>query len=156
MEDAKSIYREIREDLGLTRKQASKLLESISPERIERIENGKMRPHADEILKMSEVYKRPELCNRYCAGECPIGQKYIPELTVADLPMLVLDTADAVNRVKEVEEKLISIGVSGVHTEQEKREFVEIAKRLKRLSEDAQALLLWYEIQESRTNGGDL
>ena len=45
----KNIYHTTRENLGLTREAASDLLESISPERIEKIENERSLPHPDEI-----------------------------------------------------------------------------------------------------------
>ena len=76
----KNIYQERREELGLSREAASEALGVIAPERIEKIENEKSNPHPDEILAMSEGYKMPELCNYYCANECAIGQKYVPEV----------------------------------------------------------------------------
>lgn len=76
----KNIYFKRREELKLTRDQASELLESISPERIEKIENERSNPHPDEILIMSDKYKAPELCNYYCSNQCPIGQQYVPEV----------------------------------------------------------------------------
>ena len=62
--EAKSIYQSFREELNLSRDKASELLESISPERIERIENGKFPAHPDEVVIMAEKYKAPELCKR--------------------------------------------------------------------------------------------
>lgn len=41
----KNIYFSRREELKLTRDQASELLESIPPERIEKIENERVEPH---------------------------------------------------------------------------------------------------------------
>ena len=38
----KNIYQTRREELGLSRDKASELLETITPERIEKIENGKV------------------------------------------------------------------------------------------------------------------
>lgn len=70
----KNIYQLTRENLKLTRETASELLESIPPERIEKIENERSFPHPDEVLTMAEKYKKPDLCNYYCANQCPIGQ----------------------------------------------------------------------------------
>ena len=70
----KNIYQRIREALHLTRESASDLLESLPPERIEKIENERSLPHPDEVLVMAEKYKQPSLCNYYCANQCPIGQ----------------------------------------------------------------------------------
>ena len=59
----KNIYHKTREALHLTRESASELLESISPERIEKIENERSVPHPDEVLLIAEKYKQPHLCN---------------------------------------------------------------------------------------------
>ena len=86
----KNIYHKTREALQLTRETASELLESISPERIEKIENERAPPHPDEVLLMAEKYRKPELCNYYCANQCPIGQQYVPEIKIKDLSQIVL------------------------------------------------------------------
>ena len=59
----KNIYHLTREALRLTRETASELLETISPERIEKFENERSLPHPDEVLTMAEKYKQPSLCN---------------------------------------------------------------------------------------------
>lgn len=59
----KNSYQLAREELGLTREKASELLETIAPERIEKIENERTVPRPDEVLTMAEKYKRPSLCN---------------------------------------------------------------------------------------------
>ena len=43
----KSLYQTTRESLKLTRETASELLETLSPERIEKIENDRVLPHPD-------------------------------------------------------------------------------------------------------------
>ena len=73
----KNIYQLTRENLKLTRETASELLESIPPERIEKIENERSFPHPDEVLTMAEKYKKPDLCNYYC-GVCAGDQDQGP------------------------------------------------------------------------------
>ena len=46
----KNRYQLMREELGLSREKASELLETISPERIEKIESEKTLPYPDEVL----------------------------------------------------------------------------------------------------------
>lgn len=46
-----------REALRLTREAAGELLESILPERIEKIENERSLLHPDEVLVMAEKYE---------------------------------------------------------------------------------------------------
>ena len=69
----KAIYQLTRESLKPTWEDASELLVTMSPERIEKIENERSMPHPDEVLLMSDQYKQPGLCNYYCASQCPIG-----------------------------------------------------------------------------------
>lgn len=59
----KNKFQLIREDLGLSREKAAELLETVSPERIEKIESGKCAPYPEEVLAFARKYKRPSLCN---------------------------------------------------------------------------------------------
>ena len=60
----KNIYQTTRENLDLTREEASELLETVSPERIEKIENERSLPYPDEVLLMSDKYKQPPTIKR--------------------------------------------------------------------------------------------
>ena len=97
----KNIYQRTREGLGLTREEASDLLVTMSPERIEKIENERSMPHPDEVLLMSDQYKHPSLCNYYCANQCPIGQQYVPEIKIKDLSQIVLETLASLNAMNK-------------------------------------------------------
>ena len=61
----KNSYQLAREELGLTREKASELLETIAPERIEKIENERTLPRPDEVLTMAEKYKRLSASGTY-------------------------------------------------------------------------------------------
>ena len=111
----KNIYFKQREKLGLTRETASDLLETIAPERIEKIENERCEPHPDEVLVMSEKYKSPELCNYYCSNQCPIGRQYVPEVKIQNLD------------------------------DSEINDFVDIQNALEKISITVEALQLWSE-----------
>jgi len=141
----KNAYQTIREDLGLTREKASELLESIPPERIEKIENEKALPHPDEVLVMAEGYRRPELCNYYCANECPIGKQYVPEIKIKHLSQIVLDMMATINSVKKHQDRLIEITVDGRVKTDEIADFVKIQEELESLSIAVETLQLWTE-----------
>ena len=64
----KNKYQLAREELGLSREKAGELLETVTPERIEKIESEKSRPYPDEVLTMAQKYRRPGLCNYYCSN----------------------------------------------------------------------------------------
>ena len=120
----KNIYHKTREALHLTRESASELLESITAERIEKIENERSLPHPDEVLIMAEKYKQPSLCNHYCANQCPIGQQYVPEVKIKDLSQIVLEMLASLNAMHRKQERLIEITADGKIDQDEIRDFV--------------------------------
>jgi hypothetical protein len=141
----KNAYFKRREELKLTREQASELLESIPPERIEKIENERAEPHPDEIMIMAEKYKSPELCNYYCSKQCPIGQRYVPEIRMQDLSQIVLSTVDSLNTVQDKQKRFINITADGVIDDAEVDDFVDIQMELEKISVAVETLQLWSE-----------
>lgn len=141
----KNIYHKTREALQLTRETASELLESISPERIEKIENERALPHPDEVLLMAEKYRKPGLCNYYCANQCPIGQQYVPEIRIKDLSQIVLEMLASLNSMNRLKERLIEITVDGKITGDEIEDFIYIQEELERISIAVETLQLWSE-----------
>ena len=141
----KTKYHLAREELGLSREQASELLETIPPERIERIENEKVNPYPEEILLMAEKYKRPSLCNYYCSQQCPIGQQYVPEVEVKELSAIVLEMLASLNAVDKRKDRLIEIAADGKIDQEEIDDFIYIQEELERISITVETLQLWAE-----------
>ena len=141
----KNIYQLTREGLKLSREAASELLESIPPERIEKIENERSLPHPDEVLVMSDKYKQPSLCNYYCANQCPIGQEYVPEIKVKDLSQIVLEMLASLNAVGKQKDRLIEITADGKISGNELEDFIFIQEELERISITVETLQLWSE-----------
>ena len=141
----KNIYQKTRENLELSRESASELLEWISPERIERIENEKSNPNPDEVLQMSEKYKLPRLCNYYCANQCPIGQEYVPEIKTKELSQIVLEMLASLNSMNKKKERLIEITADGKISGDEIEDFIYIQEELERISITVETLQLWSE-----------
>ena len=86
----KTEYQLRREALGYSRDKASELMDFVSADRLEKIENEVSPPRPEEILAMSNAYQDPELCNYFCSVQCPIGQKYVPSVKIRDLSEIVL------------------------------------------------------------------
>ncbi|MEE0264409.1 MAG: helix-turn-helix transcriptional regulator [Acutalibacteraceae bacterium] len=141
----KSIYHITREELGWSREKASEELVTVSPERIERIENNKIAAHPDDILAMAKGYNSPHLCNYYCSNECPIGQQYVPEIKAKDLSQIVLEMIASLNSMKKNQEKLIEITADGVIEDDELEDFVNIQEELEKISITIETLQLWTE-----------
>ncbi|MEE1008370.1 MAG: XRE family transcriptional regulator [Agathobacter sp.] len=141
----KNIYQVYRENLGLTRDKASELLETISADRIEKIESEKSIPHPDEILTMAEQYKSPDLCNYYCSHECPIGKKHVPEIKMKDLSQIVLEMIASLNAIENKKNRLIEISVDGQITEDEFQDFTVIQDQLSKIAMSVDTLQLWVQ-----------
>ena len=141
----KNIYQRTRESLDLTREEASELLETMSPERIEKIECERSMPHPDEVLLMSDKYKQPTLCNYFCANECPIGAQYVPEVKIKDLSQIVLETIASLNKMQKQKDRLIEITVDGHISGDELADFVHIQEELEKISVAVETLQLWCE-----------
>ena len=141
----KNLYQQTREGLDLTREEASELLETMSPERIEKIESERSMPHPDEVLLMSDKYKQPTLCNYYCANQCPIGQQYVPEIKIKDLSQIVLETIASLNNMQKKKDRLIEITVDGHISGDELADFVHIQEELEKISVAVETLQLWCE-----------
>lgn len=145
VKENKNKYHLAREELGLSRERASELLEVIPPERIEKIENEKTCPHPDEVLLMSQKYKKPSLCNYYCSNECPIGKEYVPEIQIKELSSIVIEMLAALNSVGKAKDRLIEIAADGIISEDEIDDFIHIQNELERISITVETLQLWAE-----------
>ena len=117
----------------------------VSADRIEKIESEKTLARPDEILRMAESYKRPELCNYYCSHECPIGQKYVQPVELKDLSQITLEVLSGLNNLEKEKNRLIDITVDGVISEDEKEDFESIKKRLDEMAKAINTLSLWVD-----------
>jgi aldehyde:ferredoxin oxidoreductase len=141
----KNPYFQRREELKLTREQASELLDTIPTERIEKIENERVEPHPEEIMIMAEKYKSPELCNYYCSHQCPIGKRYVPEIEIKDLSQIILKMLASLNEVQDKQKRLINITADGVIDKDEIADFVYIQDELEKISISVETLQIWVE-----------
>lgn len=145
----KNIYQQKRETLGLSREKAAALLETISEDRIGRIETKNAMPHPDEVLTMARKYNDPSLCNHFCANQCPIGRNHVIEVSIGDLPSIVLETLASLNSIDKHKERFIEIAADCKVDESEIKDFKDIQEALKRISIAVEALRLWSEQLEN-------
>ena len=143
VKENKSIYQLTREELKLTREKASEMTGFMSPEHIEKIENGKINVQPDDVMALAECYKAPKLCNYYCSNECPIGEKYIPEVQVKDLAQIAIETLNSLNRINREKDRLLEIIEDGKVTDDEISDFVSIKKTFDKISLSVNTLQLW-------------
>lgn len=134
-----------REQLGLSRAQAARILDGISEDRLEGIENRRIAATPEDILQFADKYGDPSLCNSYCSQQCSIGQRYVPEVQVGELPAIVLGMIATLNNVGAMRDRLIAIAADGIIDEDEQKDFREIQDQLEQLSIAVEALQLWVE-----------
>jgi len=145
IKENKNKYQLSREAADLTREEASEKMVYISADRIEKIESEKLYPHPDEVLTMAECYKDATLCNYYCSHECPIGQKYVPELKVKDISQITLEILNSLNLLEKKKARFIEITVDGQINEDEKADFDEIRGDLAEIAKEIQTLQVWVD-----------
>ena len=141
----KNEYHISRETAGLTREHASELMEFISSDRIEKIENEKTLPHPEEVLAMADCYKNPALCNYFCSHECPIGIEYVPEIQAKELSQITLEMLATLNKLTREKERLIEITVDGELSPDELPDFLKIKEELGKMALVIDSLNLWLD-----------
>ena len=125
-----------------SREKAAELL-GIDRTRLARIELDTIAPYPEEVKIMSEVYNTPELCNAYCARECPIGRGNVREVTIDDFDRLALKALGSLKDIDSLRASLIAISEDGVIDAGELDTFNEILEALEKISTNAKALQLW-------------
>ena len=143
----KNIYQTSRENAGLTREAAAQAMVFVSSDRIEKIEYETTAPHPEEVLAMAECYKVPTLCNYYCSHECPIGQEYVPEVTVSGLEKITLEMVVQLNALNREKERLMEITVDGKVSPDEQDDFNRIRASLEKMALTIDAMKLWVDNQ---------
>lgn len=118
-------------------------LTGIDRTRLARIELDTINPYPEEVLAMSRAYNTPELCNSYCARECPIGKTNVKEVTIDDFDRLALKVLGSLKDIDDLRMSLIAISEDGVISENERNAFQEILDSLEKISNNAKALQLW-------------
>lgn len=143
IKENKNIYQTSREAMNLSREAAAEVLEFISADRIEKIENERSMPHPDEVLSMAKGYKNPSLCNYYCSHECPIGIEYVPEVRAKELSQITLEMLSTLNKLSKEKDRLIEITVDGEVTADEIPDFIKIKGELEKMALAIDSLNLW-------------
>lgn len=125
-----------------SREKAAELL-GIDRTRLARIELDTIAPYPEEVKIMAEVYNTPELCNAYCARECPIGKGSVREVVIDDFDRLALKALGSLKDIDSLRASLIAISEDGIIDPSELDTFNEILESLEKISTNAKALQLW-------------
>ena len=143
----KSIWQTTREDLGLTREKAGELVPGFSPERIEKIENGRTQIQPEDVILLAEHYRAPSLLNYYCCNECPIGETQVIRAESKELTQIAVETLNAVNQMDRIKNRLLEIAEDGQVRKDEYEDFMKIKAVLERIAQSVSNLQLWMDEQ---------
>ena len=152
VKENKSIYQQTREELGLTREKAAELIPGFSPERLEKIENGRTQIQPGDVMLLAEYYKAPILCNHYCVNECPIGQVHALRTESKELAQIAVETLNALNKLSKSRDRLLEIVEDGEVQADEYADFAEIKGTLDRIALSVSNLQLWVDEQIAAGN----
>ena len=101
-----------------SRESASEVL-NIERTRLANIELGNITPYPEEVKRMSKEYNTPELCNSYCANECPIGKGTVTEVKMDDFDRLSLKVLGSLKDIDYIRTTLIDISEDGIISKDE-------------------------------------
>ncbi len=125
-----------------SREKAAEII-GIDRTRLARIELNTIPPYPEEVKAMAKAYNVPELCNSYCARECPIGRNSVREVSIDDFDRLALKVLGSLKDIDSLRASLIAISEDGVIEENERPAFQKILDSLEKISVNAKALQLW-------------
>ena len=98
----------------------------------------------DNILRMADLYRAPELKNLYCREMCPLGE-HVPVLEVTDLDRITVRDMETLRKAEETKDLLLNITEDGVISEDEKPSLKRVLETLDEISTIAQSLKAWTE-----------
>ncbi len=125
-----------------SRERAAEII-GIDRTRLARIELDTISPYPEEVKAMADAYNTPELCNSYCARECPLGRDSVKEVTIDDFDRLALKVLGSLKDIDSLRASLIAISEDGIIEESEQEAFQDILDSLEKISVNAKALQLW-------------
>ena len=143
-----NMYYDARSEAALSnetfssRESASEILH-IERTRLANIELGNIVPYPEEVKCMAKEYNTPELANKYCANECPLGKGTVTEVKMDDFDRLSLQVLGSLKDIDNIRTTLIDISEDGVIDADEQEAFNEIIESLEKISASANALKLW-------------
>lgn len=98
----------------------------------------------DNILRMADLYRAPELRNLYCREMCPLGGD-VPVLELEDLDRITIKAMASLRKISETKELLLDITEDGMISEEERPSLNRVLKTLDEISAIAQSLKVWTE-----------
>ncbi|CAI3698742.1 putative prophage LambdaCh01, transcriptional regulator [Clostridium neonatale] len=135
----RNIYQIARESKGVTQEKASELMD-ISVDSLRAYEGGKRIPPDKVVIKMVEIYDAQYLAYQHLKTAAEIGQKYLPNIKITELPIAILRLQKEVSDFIKCKDIMIEITYDGVIDEHERPQWNAIMKELDDIVEAIMAL----------------
>lgn len=133
-EQYRNIYQISREAAGFTQERAAELID-CSVESIRAYEGFKRVPPDTIVIKMIEIYDARYLAYQHLKTSAEVGQKYMPDITIQELPTALLRLQKEVTDYLKIKDELIEIACDGVIDEHERVRFNSILGELDHIVE---------------------
>lgn len=135
----RNIYQIARESKGVTQEKASELMD-ISVDSLRAYESGKRIPPDKVVIKMVEIYDAQYLAYQHLKTAAEIGQKYMPNIEITELPIAILRLQKEVSDFVKCKDTMIEITCDGIIDEYERPQWNAIMKELDDIVEAIMAL----------------
>ena len=124
-----NIYKNARRNAGLTQEQAAEQL-YISVRSLAEYEAGRIIPPDDVVCRMVEAYDAKHLAYLHLKNSTEVGQRFLPDLHILDLPRSVLRLQKEVRDVTDIHHHIVDIACDGLIEDHEHDTWVNIEKEL--------------------------
>lgn len=102
----------------------------MSVESVRAYESGRRIPPDDVVIRMIEVYDAQYLAYQHLKTSAAVGQKYLPDVQIRDLPSAILRLQKEVTDFLKRRDQLVDITCDGVVSAAEKPQYDRIMKEL--------------------------
>jgi transcriptional regulator with XRE-family HTH domain len=139
VEQYRNIYQIARESTSLTQEKASELMD-ISVDSLRAYEGFKRIPPDRVVIKMIEIYDAQYLAYQHLKTSDLVGNSYLPNIEIKDLPSAMLRLQKEVNDFIKLRDEMIDITCDGVIDDTEKDRWKVIIKELNDVADAIMAL----------------
>lgn len=139
VQEYRNIYQIARESKGITQEKASELMD-ISVDSLRAYEGDRRVPPDRIVIKMIEIYDTQYLAYQHLKTSAEVGQKYLPEIEIKELPLAILKLQKEVTDFIKCKDLMIQITCDGIIDDEERPQWNSIMKELDDVVEAIMAL----------------
>lgn len=147
--DYRNIYQIARESKGISQEKAAELL-NISVESLRAYEGDRRVPPDKVVIRMIELYDTQYLAYQHLKTSAEVGQTYLPQIELRDLPTAMLKLQKEVTDFIKRKDELIDITCDGIIDKDEMPRFQEILKELDDITAAIFALKFAKPVEDGR------